>query len=335
MKILLAICLALAAAWAGYWFIGSSALKSGLAAWFDARRAEGWVAEYDTLQVQGFPSRFDTTFTALRLADPVTGLGWQAPFFQLLTLSYTPNHVIAVWPHTQSIALPEAEFSLTSADMRASMVVAPSTALALRRATLTGEALSLAPQAGEEGDALSVAALRLAAERIEEGSAEARYHLGLAATDIAPPAALMAQLEGGDSVPRVIDNVTADITAHFTAPWDRFAIERARPQPTAIEVKRLAVTWGAMSLEASGALDIDARGLPEGDITLKARGWQEALEIARRTGALTPDMADTAQGALTMMAGGDSALDIPLRLGEGRVWLGPLPIAPAPVLRLQ
>ncbi|MFX0542486.1 DUF2125 domain-containing protein [Roseovarius sp. S4756] len=335
MRVLLAICLALAAAWAGYWFIGSSALKSGLAAWFDARRAEGWVAEYGALQVQGFPSRFDTSFTALRLADPAAGLGWQAPFFQLLTLSYTPNHVIAVWPHTQSITTPGGEFILSSADMRASMVVAPSTALALRRATLTGEALSLAPHAGAEGEALSVAALRLAAERIEDGSADARYHLGLAATDMAPPAALMAQLEGSNSVPRVIDSVAADITVDFTAPWDRFAIERARPQPTRIEIARLAVTWGAMSLEASGALDVDARGLPEGDITLKARGWQDALEIARSTGALTPDMADTAQAALSMMAGGDSALDIPLRLGEGRVWLGPVPIAPAPVLRLQ
>ena len=38
-------------------------MRSGLAAWFDARQAEGWVAEYADLSVQGFPNRFDTSLT--------------------------------------------------------------------------------------------------------------------------------------------------------------------------------------------------------------------------------------------------------------------------------
>jgi hypothetical protein len=332
MRIFLAICLALAAAWAGYWFIGSSALKSGLAAWFDARRADGWVAEYADLSVQGFPSRFDTTFTDIRLADPASGLGWQAPFFQLLTLSYTPNHVIAVWPNEQRLTAPDGTYTLTSADMRASLVITPSAALAPERSTLTAEALSLVDPAG---DAMSVAALRLAAERVPNPDSDARYHLGLAADDVAPSAALLALMDTGGAPPRVIDSVIADITVDFTAPWDRFAIEDARPQPTRVEVTRIAATWGAMTLEASGTLDVDARGTPEGVITARARGWREMLDLAEGTGALSADMADTAERALSMMAGEDKTLEVPLRLSDGRVWLGPLPIAAAPVLRLQ
>ena len=101
MRVLLGVTALLGALWAGYWVVGSSAAQSGMADWFDERRAEGWVAEYDDLAVRGFPNRFDAGFTEISLADPGTGLAWQAPFFQLLALSYKPNHVIAVWPDEQ------------------------------------------------------------------------------------------------------------------------------------------------------------------------------------------------------------------------------------------
>lgn len=335
MRILLAICLTLAAAWAGYWFIGSSAMKSGVAAWFNAREADGWVAGYDELTVQGFPSRFDTTLTAPRLSDPVTGLGWEAPFLQLMTLSYTPNHVIGIWPNTQRLSGPEGAYTLTSTDMRASLRVDASTALAPRRATLTAEGVSILAETAPEAEALSMAALRLAAERLE--GAEARYHLGLAAQDLAPPASVMAMLDGagGDAPPRVIESLFIDATADFTAPFDRAALEGARPQPVGIDLARASANWGAMALELSGALDIDASGMPEGDLTLTANGWRKMLQIARASGAITPDIAATAEQALTMMSGSDGSLNVPLRAAQGLIWLGPLPIAPAPVLRLQ
>ena len=68
MKRLLVVILVAAGLWAGYWWIGASGVKSGFAAWLDARRAEGWVADSAAITVQGFPNRFDTTFTDIRLA---------------------------------------------------------------------------------------------------------------------------------------------------------------------------------------------------------------------------------------------------------------------------
>ncbi|PVA09886.1 DUF2125 domain-containing protein [Pelagivirga sediminicola] len=338
MRILLAIVITLAAAWAGYWFIGSSALQSGLAAWFDARRAEGWVAEYSDLSVKGFPNRFDTTLSDLRLADPAAGLGWEAPFLQLLTLSYTPNHIIAVWPHEQRITGPGGAFTLASDDMRASVVADPNTTLALRRSTLTAEDVALTPDDGS--GAISAGVLRLAVERLEDASAthQPRYHLGLLAQDVAPPAPVMALLEGDISLARVIDRIAADLTVDFDAPWDRYALEDARPQPTRIAVKSAGLHWGAMSLEASGALRVDIGGRPSGTLTVSARGWRQMLDIAAEAELLTRDLADTAERALAVMAGGnesDAALNIPLTFKGGRVWIGPIPIAPAPVLRLN
>ncbi|MCQ0093944.1 DUF2125 domain-containing protein [Roseovarius sp. M141] len=338
MRILLAIVITLAAAWAGYWFIGSAAMRSGLAEWFDARRAEGWVAEYGDLSVQGFPNRFDTTLTELELADPTSGLGWQAPFFQVLTLSYTPNHLIAVWPKEQQLRTPLHSYALNNQDMRASLVLAPSTALAPQRITLTAKGIALTPDDGS--GALSAATLRLAGERTEDaiGTGHARYHLGLAADGVALPAPIMAQIDTAGALPRVIDTVMTDATVDFDVPWDRSALEEARPQPTRITIKNAQIRWGAMTLAASGVLAVDLGGRPDGTLTLTARNWRQMLDAATRAGALTPDMADTTERALSVMSnmGQDpKSLEVPLRLAGGRIWIGPLPIGPAPILRLR
>ena len=98
MRALIGVVVVLVTLWSGYWFVGSRGVEAGLAAWIDARRAEGWVAEYSDISTIGYPNRFDTTISDLALADPATGLAWNMPFFQILTLSYTPNHIIAVFP---------------------------------------------------------------------------------------------------------------------------------------------------------------------------------------------------------------------------------------------
>ncbi len=338
MRILLAIVITLAAAWAGYWFIGSAALRSGLAAWFDARQAEGWVAEYTDLSVQGFPNRFDTSLTDVTLADRASGLGWQAPFFQVLTLSYTPNHVIAVWPQVQQLRTPQRSYALTNQDMRASMVVAPSTALAPRRITLTAKSIALTPD--DASGAWSAATLRLAAERTGDavGNGHARYHLGLAASDVALPAEVMAQVDTEGSLPRVIETAIADATVDFDVPWDRRALEVARPQPTRLAIKNAEIRWGAMTLTASGVLSVDLVGRPDGTLTITARNWRQILDAATRMGALMPEIAETVERALSVLADlsdDPKSLEMPLRFGGGNIWIGPLPIAPAPVLHLR
>src|SRR5690606_528484 len=87
MRKLLWIVLALAALYSGYWLVGSTLVERGLKGWLEQRRAEGWTAGYASLDVQGFPSRFDTVIEGLDLYDPGTGLGWRAPFFHILALS--------------------------------------------------------------------------------------------------------------------------------------------------------------------------------------------------------------------------------------------------------
>ncbi|MDG1127521.1 MAG: DUF2125 domain-containing protein, partial [Paracoccaceae bacterium] len=154
MKRLLFLIVISAALWSGYWIYGSSTTRSAFEDWFADRRAEGWVADHAALEVQGFPNRFDVTMTEVALADPETGWAWTAPFFQILALSYKPNHVIAVWPDLQHVATPLGKFDITQAAMQASVVLWPSTDIAPDRIRLVADTLQISASDGT-GTAMS------------------------------------------------------------------------------------------------------------------------------------------------------------------------------------
>ncbi|MAN98342.1 MAG: hypothetical protein CMN16_04510 [Roseovarius sp.] len=333
MRFLLAVILIAASGWSGYWFVGQNGLSRGFETWFEARRAEGWVAETSDITVQGFPNRFDTGFSDLVLADPATGLAWEAEFFQILALSYQPNHVIAVWPDQQLIATPQEKFRIESRDMRASLRIAPDTRLAPERATLTAEFLQVSPEARPD-EPTALTSLTLAAERQQE----AEYRLGLSAEGLTLAAPWQARLDPQGRLPRQISGLHADLTVRFDRVWDRSAIEDARPQPTEIKVKLADAKWGQLHLQAAGAVKVTPEGWPEGDITLKARNWRDMLRIAAKTGAVPDSMLGTLESGLSLMAqmsGNPETLDVPLTFRNGRILLGPIPIGPAPILRLR
>lgn len=326
MKRLLILVVLAALAWSGYWFFGAWQLRQAQTQWFEDRRAEGWQAEYAELAVRGFPNRFDTTLTDVALADPGTGLAWEAPIFQFLRLSYRPNHLIAVWPDTQILATPERRLTIRSEDMRASLVLQPGGARALERATLAAETLQVQP---ERGGAWALARLNLAAAR--EPALEATYRLGLSLDGLAPP-------DPPERLPQTLDALRLDATVAFDAPWDASAIAERRPQPRRIELDTAEAVWGRLVLRAAGRLDVDARGLPEGRIDVRAENWRAILDLARDTGALPTGLADNLESGLGLVAqlsGNPETLDIPLDFADGRVRLGPIPLGPAPRLVIR
>ena len=335
LRLLLTVIVIAAAAWSGYWYVGATSLESAFSNWFEERRAEGWVADYTSLKVQGYPNRLDTVATGLALADPGTGLAWEAPQFEINALSYQPNHVISVWPGQQLLATPQEKYHLSSDDMRASLVIAPDTTLQVERTALTAESLEIRPASGKGSTALQ--SLRLADEHVPMADA-ATYRLGLAAEGFSPSLGWRDLVDPNGTLPDRFDALSADLTVEFDKPWDRSAIEIARPQPQMIHLRLAEARWGRLELQAAGEVSVDSAGQPTGEITIKARNWREILELAVNAGAIPPGLAGTLRDGLSLisgMAGNPKTLDIPLGLRGGRIMLGPVPIGPAPVLRLR
>ncbi|WP_317055837.1 MULTISPECIES: DUF2125 domain-containing protein [Roseovarius] len=334
MRALLTVIVIAALAWSIYWAVGSTGVNTAFNTWFEDRRSEGWVAEVSALETKGFPNRFDTTFSDVSLADPETGLAWEAPFFQIFALSYKPNHVIAVWPNEQRIATPLAKYDLASEDMRASLVTQAATTLPLDRLTLTAEALSVLEEGAREPTRAK--ALTLAVER--QSVAENSYRLGFKADGFSPALDWRVQIDPNGTLPDTLDALSADLTVDFDAPWDINAIQTARPQPRKINLRLAEARWGQLELQAAGEMTVDAAGIPEGEITIKARNWRDILKLAVETGAIPEGFAGSLEDGLSLMsqlAGNPKTLDIPLGLRGGRVLLGPVPIGPAPRLVLR
>ncbi|WP_424944388.1 DUF2125 domain-containing protein [Aliiroseovarius crassostreae] len=333
MRKLIVIILVLAGAWAGYWWVGAGAAERGYKAWFDARRTEGWVAEYTDLRVQGFPNRFDMVADGVALADPDTGLSWEAEQFQILTLSYKPNHLIAVWPGVQRLSTPDQKIDITSDDFKGSLVVEADPNLPLDRSSIVIKNLKMSSSAGWTS---SLASANLATRQVDGQPNTHEVHFE--AKDLVPASGTIQSL-GADSVlPPVFEGVTLKATLGFDAPWDRLAIERARPQPTEIDLELLSAKWGEMDLQMAGKVTVDAAGLPTGDVTVKAKNWRQMVEVAKASGALAPEFESTLVGALGLIAGlsGDpETIDVPLGFSNGYMTLGPLPIGRAPVIRIR
>ena len=80
---------------------------------------------------------------------------------------------------------------------------------------------------------------------------------------------------------------------------------------------------------------MDAEGFAEGRLDLRARNWEEMLDVAEASGALDPTLAGAVRaglGLIARLAGDRNALDVPLDFGDGTARLGPIPLGPAPRL---
>lgn len=319
--------------WGGYWVIGSRATERVLAGWFEDRRAEGWTADYASLDTAGFPSRFDTTITDLNLADPETGIAWSAPMFQSLSLSYAPTSVIAVFPGEQVFATRDDRISITAETFRASASLTPSVELPITESVLE---LAAADIVSAQRGTTEIDAAQLSM-RETPGRQGHVYDVDVTASGIRLDPSLIAAARDSGAVSDTIERAHLRATIRFDNAWDRFAIERARPQPREIELTRVTVDWGALTLDATGVLVVGANGVADGEVDVKAENWRDMVTIAQSAGAI-PDMlvgALTRAGEmLARMSGDPETLDATLKFENGRAFLGPIPIGAAPVIRL-
>ena len=326
MRRLIVLIVAAAALWGGYWVVASRGLEAGLRNWL-ATPQVGWAAEYADMNVRGFPNRLDTV-----IDNPVvttdTGITWRAPFFQAMALSYKPNHVILVWPNQQTIETPFGTASVTTGDMRGSIVFGANTDLTLDHSNFVIEGLRAAMASGGELTAKNALfATRLAPVRTNV------HEIGLDASEITPPADMLAQLGLGRAAPAVIEQVKLDAALGFDRPLDRFALEGTPAQINRIELKHARVQWGDMALRAHGDLDVDSAGTLDGSITLGITNWRNVLRLAVNAGLIPKQQAKQIERGFALLSANGDALELPLYMRGGVMSLGPIPLGPAPRLR--
>lgn len=332
MRRLFWILLGLAIVWCVYWFVGATILSQGAKSWLEERRSDGWAADANVKTI-GFPLNFSLQFSELRLADPSTAAAITMDKFELKVPAWAPTRATAVFPNEFLVFSPQAELLVRSNNLSADLHLALWENFQLKTTGIAMENLQIS---GPDQWQMEIESGFLRMSQLSD--APQMYTVDFQGRNFRPGKSLKSIIDRDDILPNEFAKADLNAIVSFDVPWDRFSIEQARPQPTNIKLSLAQAIWGQLELKMAGAFAVDNRGVPEGDITIKAVNWRDMLQLGLSSGAIPPNTAQTLEGLLTSLArasGPPNTLDMPITLSGGQMRFGFIPLGAAPRFYLQ
>lgn len=331
MRSLFTLAFILAIGWASWWFIGGSAQKTAVDVWLRQQRDAGWVASVESHDLTGFPSRFDNVFKNLTLGDPRAGWQWEASRFELLALSYKPNHIIAVWPNEHRLETRNGAVTITSEQFRGSLLFKPDTALSLDRMQLETSDLQLSGDNGwrVSSSKSSVAFFAHNAPDMPKNSYDLYIDIGV----LVLPEDWTKETLSTERPSKMVDEILFDATLTFDRPWNRFFVETSDVHLTQASIHDISVNWGDTQLSGAGSIDVAVDGYISGTLELQVQNWQEILDAMTELNIFDRDFSNALRRGITFvatLAGNPTEIEIPLRFKNNLTYIGLVPIGPAP-----
>ena len=314
--------------WSFLWFTASLVIRNGIIDWAATKRAEGWVAQIVNVDVEGFPFRFKTHVSPVSLQDDRSGVRIFSPALALSTPAWWPGYATLTLPEDRiDIALDPNSIKLTAEGAQAGLRIHPGTALELESLQLDSARWDVQTAQGR-----LFAGNTLLASFDQSASQPTLYAFeitidGLSLGDI--PRAL---LRIPQNWPYQFSAATAAGSVGFAEPLDRQTLQNATPPPNRIEISEAQMIWGSVEISASGSLDIDPQGIPEGDLNLFVDNWRILFEVAKASDLAIPAQADLMLNALSNIGGNPNTLELTLSFADGAISLSGIALGPAPRL---
>ncbi|WP_299151989.1 DUF2125 domain-containing protein [uncultured Tateyamaria sp.] len=326
---ILALC---AMAWCSWWWAASTGLRGSIEAWFADRAEAGWQADLSGINGGGFPLILVAELRDVALADPDAGLAIETDRLDITAPAWWPGDVtVSLSDGPILLASPLGRSTLTMSGGVMALNLHPGTALELEALGWTSGSWQVADPRGVQvqADTLTLSMTQ---------TTGATYALTARADGFAPGDTARAALRLPETIPRAFDSLQLNADVIFDRPWDRRALEAQRPQPRQIDLHLAEARWGDLNLNIAASLVVDDSGTPEGSVALQAENWPTMLDLAETSGLLPPQLrqqADSILRALARASGNEATLDVDLALKDGAVYLGFIPIAPAPRLIIR
>ena len=329
IRILIIVVVALSLVWSGYWFLGGRAHRGMVVEQLERAEADGWRISHSGVKLNGFPNRFDTTISELRMESPEGEFVWETPSLQLLTLSYRPNHLIAVLPDKQRFWILGNSVDLTSQGMNASVVVSDPDNLSIERFIFETSQAEFESSTGWKGSVDSA----LFAVRRSEGDPNE--------VDIAvrfEPSLLNAEAEEPGNAYNKSDwlialAAEASLLASREIGLNMCADGYAEIQSADISEFRL--SWKESEIDVAGSLAFDSQGAPDGQLDITIAKWRELVAEAESAGLISADNAEnisTILSLLAMASADPESVTAPISINDGRVGFAGIHLYNAPML---
>lgn len=324
---------ALLAAWTGWWFYLTRQIETRLQAQVAAMEADGWAIQHGRVSTTGWPFRARVEIPHLSLLSP-SGHGVASSEVIAEANAYNPDRWVVIAPDDLTLTRAgKGKVGITGDGARLSVSHLrdrfPDFRLELIRPTFT-------PHPGAEEFPIA------SAERVQLYT---RPHLtdGRAATDAMDVLFVLTDARGRPGGPvegasqqgmlslqlettiqqasRLTGADSAGIFANWTEAGGRF-----------VNIRGEASAGESRALITSDVLAANGDGRLQGDISIEAEKPLAAISGLARSGGGSVNRVGAAGAAAATAVRGDQPLDLVVRFDNGRTWLGPFALAPAPKL---
>jgi len=313
--------------WSAYWVIGAKSIKSELSESIQKFNSGDWSIEYSDAIVRGFPYRFDVTINNLTVKNKKNYLTWTLPYFQILSLSYSPKNLILVWPKEQELKTKTKTINLTSNKMLASIERTHIRSYDISKIILEVEGAIVK---SSQDLVIRSKSLILAIDKLKVETAA--YKFGLSSTELSvqPSDHRFYGLVGLFNTNSLNLNINADV---FLDTLLRATKKQGYPKITKLNLKEISINSKDLTLTAMGNLETDIQGSPEGDIQLKISDWKQLLSNIKKTG-INKKIIESLR-IFSILSGNQNNLTLDLTLKERKLLLGPLLLGSIPKQLIQ
>lgn len=322
----------LLAAWTGWWFFLVRQVETQLEVQVEGLRQDGWTITHATPTTTGWPFRARVSIPHASVLAP-SGHGVAAPELVAEANAYNPDRWVVIAPDGLTLTRPDkGKVGIEGDGLRLSVSHlrqrVPDLRVELIRPTFTAHRdaepfpiasaervlLNVRPHQSEGAvaDAVDVAFELADARGRPGGPVEGATRQGR----------LTARLEGTvQSASRLAGIDSAGVFSAWTAAGGRFTDIRGE----------LEAGDSRARIESEG-LSADPDGRLQGQVALRAERPMAAIAglAGSRSGAV--NRAGAAGAAMAAGAEGEEGVDLVIQFRDGRTWLGPFALAPAPKL---
>jgi hypothetical protein len=313
-----AICLTLAVAYGGYWWVVAGNIRDGIAEWAEARRAEGFELTYEGLAIDGFPGRIAITLTRPSVARPesggAAGWRWRAPRLAAEMSPFALGRIAITLPDVQRLDYGGRQMEITVA--RGVAVYTPP-GEAPESLAVEASAIAVASPGGRFTLDSLTGLIRRGGEALIELEIDG-LGLTLAArvkTILGREIKLVAVTASHDGA------LPEDFSGPALAAWSTGG--------GTVEFERLDLEWGAVEIAAEGTLTLDAELRPEAAFSAEIAGYGGLFDGLAESGGMKPRDASFAKTFLNLMAkrvSGRRVIKVALTAQNGTLFVGPLPL---------
>ncbi len=327
---------------AGYgwwWRVVADSVRDQIGQLQTAQREAGRDLSWDALTTRGFPYRVETTVGALHFTAPDRATAWDSE-----------RVVVNVHP----LSLGQVEVSLegqqhffyarerwVETDVRADKALVnvrglntAETRIGIDIERLTGKAKL---DATDVNFIVDQASGGFNVSEAHEGEPLPQVELLVRLNNVALQGNLDLPL--GPTIALVDIDAAAKLPANLPEASAAILFAEWRRTGTPIEIRKLELEWGGVSVAATGEFKLDQQSLPEGKFNLKLGNHPRILELLEAQGLINTETRALTKKVLDVLAfmSGDAQrrVSVPMRIEQGAVYLGPAKVAtivPTPVV---